>query len=69
MLENLKLGIKEVIMLIGWVLSLAAMYYSMNARIDSLQARVGNHNFELLEYKLNQVNDKTDRVLLLLDGE
>ena len=67
-LDDLRFGVKEVVMLIGWVLSMAGMYYTMSAKIEALETKVGNHNLELLEYKLNDLNAKTDRVINLLNA-
>ena len=66
-LEDIKFGLKEVVMLVGWILSLAGMYFKMTADVNSLKDKIGNHNLELIEFKLNQANEKADRILLLLD--
>jgi hypothetical protein len=65
-MDNLKFTFKEMIMLGGWLLSCAGLYYTMNAKVEALKLQVGSHNLDLIEYKLQEVNAKTDRVLLIL---
>jgi len=81
-MEKIKISIQQVVIVVCWALSIAGLYYTMKAQIDTLQAKfneVNNilekHDVKLIDYRLTQLqnemketNDKADRIISLLDN-
>ena len=62
-MEKFKLTIKDVVYIITIVISILSTYYIQKGRIDALEANIKNHNLELIEYKLDQLNKQLDKIL------
>ncbi len=79
-IENFKIPVKTVIVIVMWVGSMLGIYYSMKFKLDEVQSRalkleqkIERYNPEILEYKinniekqLNKVNEKADKIQDLL---
>lgn len=79
-IENFKIPIKTAIVIIVWIASMIGIYYTMKFQLDEVQERalklenkIEKYNPEILEYKinnienqLNKVNEKADKIQDLL---
>lgn len=81
-IENVKVPIKTVIMIVVWIASMLGIYYTMKFQLDEVTAKatklenkIEKYNPEFLEYKinnietqLNKVNEKADKIQYLLSN-
>lgn len=79
-IENFKIPVKTVIIIVAWIASMLGIYYTMKFQLDEVQAKankleqkIEKYNPEILEYKignieqqLNKVNEKADKIQDLL---
>ena len=79
-IENFKIPVKTVIVIVAWIASMLGIYYTMKFQLDEVQAKankleqkIEKYNPEILEYKignieqqLNKVNEKADKIQDLL---
>jgi len=79
-IENVRIPIKTVIVIVIWIASMLGIYYTMKFQLDEVQERatkleqkIDKYNPEIIEYKignieqqLNKVNEKADKIQDLL---
>lgn len=81
-IENVKIPIKTVIVIVVWIASMLGIYYTMQFKLNEVQEKanklelkIEKYNPEILEYKinniekqLNKVNEKADKIQELLSN-
>lgn len=79
-IENIRIPIKTVLVIIAWIGSMLGIYYTMKFKLDEvetkalkLEQKIEKYNPEIIEYKinnienqLNKVNEKADKIQDLL---
>lgn len=70
--ENLKvsLNVKTAIAIIFWVVSMAGLWFTMKAKVDTaleksiaVEQQLKENNLELLKYRLDDLSKKLDKIL------
>lgn len=75
-LEDFKIPLKTVIIIIGWVSSILGVYYTMKFKVDEVQknnielkimyekmeSRLEKYNTDLLEYKVSNIEQKMNKI-------
>ena len=66
-MEKFKLTVKDVIYIITIVISMAGVWFTMKNKVDNLESQIKNHNLQLIEYKLDQLDKQLNKILEALE--